>query len=448
MLRWRRLALGLVLCSACEPGEPGESPPPPPAPAPVVTPDLAALEAELVAAHRATLHAHRTGDFQSIAAAASDPSLSVSRGRVDAVTRADVDARFRGYFSAATFNHYDDLQAPIVRVSDDGSLGWVIAKVRVEGRYRHDDGSHEPLDSTWGWIELYERKDGAWLRAGTVSDHDDGPTGLAGPLGTPAAAAAQILTAAETALGGRQALAAIRTIDSTAAVTSPRGPLTTRIVATADGRVHLEQHSPTGAKVITALADGVWVGDGERAEPGTTAHRVFALGHALHLALMSPTRLYTGAEAHGEARYMDRRAQVLQLADALGNPVRIFYDADTDLPLGLELVEPQSSPPEPILVEVGDWRPHGTTRAFHHAVFRHRGDEFVYTYEEIDFFNHTNTADPRLLRAPALGLEGDGDGVDIDIGIGIGIGVGVGIGLGVDESEGAAAPQTAGPTRR
>jgi hypothetical protein len=331
-----------------------------------------------------------------MAAAASDPSFSVSRGRVDTVTRAEVEARFEGYFSAATFSRYEDVEGPIARVSNDGSLGWVIARVRVEGRYRHDDGAREPLDTTWGWIELYEREGGAWRRVGTVSDHDEGPAGLAGALGSPGSAEVELLGAAQTALGGREALASIQNLETIATVTSPRGPLTTQVIAAADGRVRFEQRSDAGVRVITALAEGVWLSDGEAAIPGGAADRAFAYGHALHLALMSPTRLYNGAKAAGEARLGGRPARVIELVDVLGNPVRIFYDADTALPLGLELVEPESTPPEPILVEVDDWRPHGTILAFHHAIFRHRGAEYVYDYGAIRF----NAADPSRLVAP------------------------------------------------
>lgn len=63
----------------------------------------------------------------------------------------------------------------------------------------------------------------------------------------------------------------------------------------------------------------------------------------------------------------------------------------------MELVEPGSDPPEPIRITVGDWQPHGTTRAFHNATFEHRSQTFVYTYESIRF----NDADPALLVAPA-----------------------------------------------
>lgn len=395
MSRWRHLAQGLALCScSCAPNPnpiPGQE-----LASRNLAPDLVALEAELLAAHRATLDFHRTGDAQGMAAAASDPSFSVSRGRVDTVTRAEVEARFEGYFSAATFSRYEDVEEPIARVSKDGSLGWVIARVRVEGRYRHDDGAREPLDTTWGWIELYEREGEAWRRVGTVSDHDEGPEGLAGALGSPGSAELELLEAAQTALGGREALVAIQNLETIATVTSPRGPLTTQVIAAADGRVRFEQRSDAGVRVITALAEGVWLSDGEAAIPGGTADRAFAYGHALHLALMSPTRLYNGAKVAGEARLGGRPARVIELVDVLGNPVRIYYDADTALPLGLELVEPESTPPEPILVEVDDWRPYGTILAFHHAIFRHRGAEYVYDYGAIRF----NAADPSRLVAP------------------------------------------------
>lgn len=124
------LAVGCMLLCACKRGPASAD----------RTVDRAALEAELLAAHEAALEHHRTGNWQGIAAAGADPSLNVSRGRVVSSPRAEIRARFKRYFAGATFTRYEDLSAPIARVSNDGSMGWVIAQVRVEGWYRDDDG--------------------------------------------------------------------------------------------------------------------------------------------------------------------------------------------------------------------------------------------------------------------------------------------------------------------
>ncbi|MGK0219490.1 MAG: hypothetical protein ACI9HE_002993 [Planctomycetota bacterium] len=171
------------------------------------------LEVELLAVHAAVLRDHRELDWRSLTGAESnaDVTLSVSRGQVQEMPRRAVQERFQGYFAGARFSRYDDLAPPIVRVSEDGTLGWVIANVRVEGVFEDPAGESRSLASTLGWIELYERSGGRWLRVGTVSnlDRNTSPGGLAGGSYLVDAECAQVLTAAEEALGGQAALAAV-----------------------------------------------------------------------------------------------------------------------------------------------------------------------------------------------------------------------------------------------
>jgi hypothetical protein len=44
-----------------------------------------------------------------------------------------------------------------------------------------------------------------------------------------------------------------------------------------------------------------------------------------------------------------------------------------------------SQPPEPIRVTVDDWRWLGPVRAFHRAVYEHRGKRYEYEYTQIRF---------------------------------------------------------------
>ncbi|HEX8112522.1 MAG TPA: hypothetical protein VF516_32550, partial [Kofleriaceae bacterium] len=90
-------------------------------------------------------------------------------GELSRITPEIGRARFQRYLERAEFSRYEDLVAPIVRVSADGTVGWVIAQVRVEGTYREDDGVRTPLDTTWAWVELYEHAAGGWRMTGIAS---------------------------------------------------------------------------------------------------------------------------------------------------------------------------------------------------------------------------------------------------------------------------------------
>ena len=65
---------------------------------------------------------------------------------------------------------YRDRVPPIVQVSADGSLGWVIAQVEAKGEQTAPDGTVETLEFVSAWIELYEQRGGKWFRTGNVSN--------------------------------------------------------------------------------------------------------------------------------------------------------------------------------------------------------------------------------------------------------------------------------------
>gem|GEM_PF-1598525 len=350
--------------------------------------DDGAFEAELLSLHAAALQHHRDGDWRSLSLAGADASVSASRGEVAWASRQDVARRFEGYLSRARFTRYEDLAPPIVEVSGDGTLGWVIARVRVEGRYRADDGSAPSLDATWAWAELYRRDEGAWSRVGTVSSYDEGTTatGLAGAIGEVEAPVREVLLAAEDAVGGRAILDGIEAIYAQARVATPRGPATTRVHAAADGRVVFDQTTAGGKRVVVrALRDGQWIESAGRIEPGEPPLRLVAEGHALHLALLSPTRLLRRGRREADTRFNGSLCRVLRFDDAAGNPVIVYYHAASGLPAGMDLVEHGSEPAETIRVTVDDWRWLGPLQVFHRARFEHRGQRFDYAYDEIRF---------------------------------------------------------------
>lgn len=301
--------------------------------------------------------------------------LDVGNGEINRITPESARARFQRYFERAEFTRYEDLVPPIVHVSPDGTTGWVIAQVRAEGTYRKDTGARSPLDTTWSWIELYERVDGEWRMTGIASTHDRDaePAGLAGLWHGVDSGAATVLAAAEVALGGRAALAAVETLRTEAAVTMPSGRATTRIAAASDGRVRFDQTTSSGERVVIV------------ASAATPAERTIAIGHALHVLLASPTRWLAGGSDAGEAELAGRKAHVIAFRDATGNPVRVFYALDTKLPLGAELVDAGGQPAEPIRVTVDDWRWLGPVRVFHRAVYEHRGERHEYEYTQIRF---------------------------------------------------------------
>ena len=126
--------------------------------------------AKLLALHEEVMRAHRESNADLLLRSEAPDSISANRGQITQPTLDARRARFQQYLGTTRFAEYIDLVPPVVRVSDDGSLGWVIVQVRAAGVQTTQDGGSQPLAFESAWIELYEHRGGSWYRVGNVSN--------------------------------------------------------------------------------------------------------------------------------------------------------------------------------------------------------------------------------------------------------------------------------------
>lgn len=125
--------------------------------------ELETIHAELIRAHVENL----PDLWMSLESA---DYVSANGGAISFPSVADRRARRTAYLDAASFTRYRDLRDPVVRISDDGSLGWLIAEVEIAGTLPAADGSREEFAQVWAWVELYENTDDGWKLVGNVSN--------------------------------------------------------------------------------------------------------------------------------------------------------------------------------------------------------------------------------------------------------------------------------------
>jgi len=122
----------------------------------------------LLALHREVLDGHLASDARWLASEPEDYVVA-NRGEITRPSLEERRKRFGSYLGTTRFASYRDLVPPVVNVSRDGTLGWVICQVGAEGT-QSSDGKEQPLSFVSAWIELYEKRDGAWRRVGNVSN--------------------------------------------------------------------------------------------------------------------------------------------------------------------------------------------------------------------------------------------------------------------------------------
>jgi hypothetical protein len=109
-------------------------------------------EAELLALHREERRAHFEHDVKFLLAHVAPHLLDVRDGRVNRMSRDDVQDKFVEYFKTAQFSAWDDVEPPVVHASADGTMGWMIARVRIG--YTKTDASGKTTN---------ENTVGAWM---------------------------------------------------------------------------------------------------------------------------------------------------------------------------------------------------------------------------------------------------------------------------------------------
>ena len=124
----------------------------------------------LRALHEKVMQAHRRGDVELLLQDEAPDYVVANRGEVTRPTLDDRRRRLGAYLGRTSFHEYRDVVEPVVTVSDDGTLAWVVVQVQARGMQTADAGKKGPVEFVSAWIELYQKRDGRWWRVGNVSN--------------------------------------------------------------------------------------------------------------------------------------------------------------------------------------------------------------------------------------------------------------------------------------
>ena len=130
---------------------------------------LSEEEAELLKMHEQDRRAHFETDVELLLGSSPEVFITVSRGKINRVTKSQEREMFTAYFQNATYYEWDDLEPPIVRVSKDGTMGWIISRVKVRRVQKDSGGKQQEQKFVYAGIMTYEKLLGKWIRSANVS---------------------------------------------------------------------------------------------------------------------------------------------------------------------------------------------------------------------------------------------------------------------------------------
>lgn len=124
---------------------------------------------ELLAIHARERQAHFDTDADALLAPFAESIVDVRNGAVQYVTHEAMLQTFRQYFKNATYHEWDDLQPPIVHVSPDAQLGWLITQTKVRRIQVDEAGESREREFIYAGIQTYEKREGEWKCTANVS---------------------------------------------------------------------------------------------------------------------------------------------------------------------------------------------------------------------------------------------------------------------------------------
>lgn len=131
--------------------------------------DLDKEKAELLRMHRQSREAHFKTDADLLLQNAPEEMISVRDGKIQRSSKAEGQARFAEYFRGAKYTEWDDIEEPIVRISRDGTMAWMITRIRVRRTQKDASGKEQEEKFVYAGIMTYEKVDGRWMRVANVS---------------------------------------------------------------------------------------------------------------------------------------------------------------------------------------------------------------------------------------------------------------------------------------
>lgn len=131
---------------------------------------------ELLELHRQGRVAHFQRDANLLVSGFAEDFASISNGKIQTPTRQASLDRFTNYFRNSRFLEWDDIVPPVIRVSNDATMGFVIVNKRVRLMAKESDGSEKESVEIFAWLATYRKIDGKWkltALASTNTPEDD-----------------------------------------------------------------------------------------------------------------------------------------------------------------------------------------------------------------------------------------------------------------------------------
>ncbi len=135
----------------------------------MTAPGQSAAVDELLRLHHQARASHFSRDARSMVAGFADDFSDIRNGKIQKPAREASLSRFQNYLNNSTFIAWDDITPPIIRVSDDATMGYVIVHKKVRLRAKKANGTEVEEIEIFAWVAIYRKLKDEWKLVAVAS---------------------------------------------------------------------------------------------------------------------------------------------------------------------------------------------------------------------------------------------------------------------------------------
>jgi hypothetical protein len=121
-------------------------------------------KARLLQIHERSLRAHFENDARTFLAEYASQWYDVRNAGVRLRTKEEAFPAIEQYFKRTHFSDISEIAAPIIHISTDASMAWVIGEIRVRATQDVSDEKERDFSFRCAWVCIYEKQEGQWAQ--------------------------------------------------------------------------------------------------------------------------------------------------------------------------------------------------------------------------------------------------------------------------------------------
>lgn len=121
-------------------------------------------KAKLLQLHKRALRAHLENDAQAFLAAYASQWYDVRQTGIRLRTKEEALPSIEHYFQRTHFSEITEVVAPIIHLSADTSMAWVIGDMRVRATQEVSEEKERDFSFRCVWVSIYEKHEGKWAQ--------------------------------------------------------------------------------------------------------------------------------------------------------------------------------------------------------------------------------------------------------------------------------------------